>query len=74
MESYPKAINAVRYVGGTILIIGIALFLYGFFVSPYSYVTGVGIGTIMSAVFIFIMGIFLLATEEMVIKTQRAKK
>ncbi len=74
MESYPKAIHAVRYVGGTILIIGIAIFLYGFFVSSYSYATSVGIGTIMSAVFIFIMGMFLLATEEMLLKTQRAKK
>ena len=74
MESYSKGIHAVRYVGGTILTIGIALFLYGFFISPYSYMTGVGIGTIMGAVFVFIMGMFLLATEEMVLKTQRAKK
>lgn len=74
MESYSKVMNVVQLVGGTILIIGIAIFLYGFFVSEYNTLTGVGIGTIMGAVFIFIMGVFLVATEEMLIKSQRSKK
>ena len=54
-------LNATRYVGGTVLTIGIAIFLYGFFVSDYSTVTGIGIGTVMGAVFIFLMGCFLVA-------------
>ncbi|WP_342514409.1 hypothetical protein MKY34_06590 [Sporosarcina sp. FSL K6-1522] len=65
MDSAVKILNAVKYVGGTILTIGIAIFLYGFFISEYSTATGIGIGTIMGAVFIFMMGVFFVATEEM---------
>ena len=68
-----QILNATKYVGGTILTLGIAIFLYGFFVSGYGSVTGIGIGTIMGAVFIFVMGIFLVASEEMVTKI-RGKK
>lgn len=71
MDSYSKVMNVIQYVGGIILIIGIVIFLYGFFVSEFSTFTGVGIGTIMGAVFVFIMGVFLVATEEMLIKSQR---
>ncbi|GAA0413167.1 MAG: hypothetical protein ACQEWU_13105 [Bacillota bacterium] len=72
MEINEKMLNAVKYVGATVLFIGIALFAYGFFVSGYSVVTGIGIGTIMGAVFIFLMGIFFVATEEVIKK--RTKK
>ena len=65
MESKLKMLNAVKYVGVTILAIGISIFLYGFFVSDYSAITGIGIGTIMGAIFIFLMGVFFVATEEM---------
>ena len=37
-------------------------------------ITGVGIGTIMGAVFIFVMGIFLVASEEMVTKIRGSKR
>lgn len=60
-----KLLKATKYVGASILWIGIAIFLYGFFASDYSYITGIGIGTVMGAVFIFLMGVFLVATEEM---------
>lgn len=73
MESYTKVLNATKYVGGTILTIGIAIFLYGFFVSDYSSITGIGIGTIMGAVFIFLMGMFLAASEEMLLKIKSKK-
>jgi hypothetical protein len=73
VESYTKVLNATKYVGGTILAIGIAIFLYGFFVSDYSSITGIGIGTIMGAVFIFLMGMFLAASEEMLLKIQGKK-
>lgn len=74
MTSYSKMLNAVRYVGGTILTIGIAIFLYGFLVSDYSSVTGVGIGTIMGAIFIFLMGVFLVISEEMVTNTKKGSR
>ncbi len=71
MESKSKILNTVKNVGATVLTIGISIFLYGFFVSDYSAITGIGIGTIMSAVFIFLMGIFFVATEEMQEKTDK---
>lgn len=71
MDSKLKMLNAVKIVGFTVLTIGIAIFLYGFFVSDYSAITGVGIGTVMGAIFIFLMGIFFVATEEMQEKVKR---
>lgn len=65
MESKLKILNAVKVVGLTVLAIGISIFLYGFFVSDYSAITGIGIGTVMGAIFIFLMGVFFVATEEM---------
>jgi len=65
METKLKILNAVKIVGLIILAIGISIFLYGFFVSDYSAITGIGIGTVMGATFIFLMGVFFVATEEM---------
>ncbi|MGX4668037.1 hypothetical protein JNUCC74_02330 [Cerasibacillus sp. JNUCC 74] len=67
-----KMLRATKYVGAIILFAGITMFIYGFFVSDYSYITGIGIGTVMGAVFIFLMGIFFVATEEM--NDRRKKK
>ncbi|MCH1624304.1 hypothetical protein [Fredinandcohnia quinoae] len=71
MESKLKMINAVKYVGATVLIIGIVIFSLGFFDSGSSTLTPIGIGTIVGAVFIFLMGMFLVATEEMTEKSQK---
>lgn len=71
MDSKIKILNAVKYVGGTALIFGIVSFLFGFFVSDYSYFTGIGIGASIGAVFIFLMGVFFVVTEEM---TEKAYK
>jgi hypothetical protein len=68
MESKLKMLNAVKVVGFTLLVIGISIFLYGFFVSEYSTITGIGIGTVMGAIFIFLMGVFFVVTEEMLEK------
>lgn len=65
MESKLKMLKAVKIVGLTVLTLGISIFLYGFFVSDYSAITGIGIGTVMGAIFIFLMGVFFVATEEM---------
>ncbi|WNS73621.1 hypothetical protein RRV45_11885 [Bacillus sp. DTU_2020_1000418_1_SI_GHA_SEK_038] len=74
MDSKLKILNAAKSVGYTVLAIGIAIFLYGFFVSDYSIVTGIGIGTVMGAIFIFLIGVFFVATEEMNEKTDKGIK
>ena len=74
MESKRKLLNAVKYVGGSILIIGIIMFSLGFLENDYSILTSIGIGTVMGAVFIFLMGVFFVATEEMLDKTIKGVK
>jgi len=69
MTKHISMLNAVKLVGGTILAIGILLFAIGFFGNGYMNLTPIGIGTIMGAVFIFLMGVFFVATEEMLKKT-----
>ncbi|WP_342431728.1 hypothetical protein [Neobacillus sp. FSL H8-0543] len=69
MESNFTILNAVKYVGASILTIGMIIFSLGFFANGSSAMTGIGIGTIMGAVFIFLMGVFFVATEEMLEKS-----
>ncbi|MBM7717603.1 hypothetical protein MHB50_06170 [Siminovitchia sp. FSL H7-0308] len=71
MESAYKILNAVKYIGSTILLLGMGIFLYGFFVSDTSAMIGIGIGTVMGAIFIFLIGVFFVATEEMESKTDK---
>ncbi len=71
MESKLKMLNAVKIIGFTLLVVGISIFLYGFFVSDYSAITGIGIGTVMGAIFIFLMGVFFVVTEEMLEKVDQ---
>ena len=74
MESNMKMFHATKYVGATVLIIGIAIFLYGAFVSEYSTMIGIGIGTVMGAVFTFLIGMFLVVSEEMIANSRKCKK
>lgn len=74
MGSKLRILDAAKYVSYAVLTIGIAIFLYGFFVSDYSVVTGIGIGTVMGAIFIFLIGVFFVATEEMQEKTDKGIK
>jgi hydrogenase-4 membrane subunit HyfE len=67
-------LHATRYIAGALLTIGIAIFLYGVLVSEYNTATGIGIGTVMSAVFIFLIGLFLVASEEMIVNSRKYKK
>lgn len=71
MESKLKMLNAVKVVAFILLVVGISIFLYGFFVSDYSAITGIGIGTVMGAIFIFLMGVFFVVTEEMLEKADQ---
>ncbi|PLR95090.1 hypothetical protein [Bacillus sp. T33-2] len=73
-SSHGKFVNAVKVVGSIVLILGIAIFLFGYFVSEYSAPTGIGIGTIMGAVFIFLIGMFFAASEEMLEKRYKGVK
>ncbi|WP_249872075.1 hypothetical protein [Oceanobacillus saliphilus] len=74
MDVNVKLLKVTSYICATLLTIGSPLFLYGYFVNASSIVTGVGIGMVMGAVFIFIMGIFLVATEETIEKGKKRKK
>ncbi|MED4769710.1 hypothetical protein ACOSZF_21320 [Cytobacillus firmus] len=71
MESKIKILNALKFTSGSITIIGIVIFILGIFESGYSILTPIGVGTIVGAVFIFLMGMFLVASEEMVTKIGR---
>jgi hypothetical protein len=71
MINSAKLLRAVSILCGTLGTIGMILFLYGYFGSGYAALTGIGIGLTMGGVFIFIMGIFLVATEEVVEKNKR---
>lgn len=71
MESKLKMLNAVKVVAFILLVVGISIFLYGFFVTDYSAITGIGIGTVMGAIFIFLMGVFFVVTEEMLEKADQ---
>ncbi|GGA87299.1 hypothetical protein [Ornithinibacillus halotolerans] len=66
-----KLIRAVSILCSMLILIGTIFFLYGYFSMEYSVITGIGIGVIIGGVFIFIMGIFLVATEEIVDKNRR---
>jgi hypothetical protein len=65
MKSREKFLNAVTYVGLIVLTIGILAFIAGIFVTGYNILVPIGIGTSVGAVFIFLIGVFLVVTDEM---------
>jgi hypothetical protein len=69
MKSREKFLNAVTYVGLTVLTIGILAFIAGIFVIGYNILVPIGIGTSVGAVFIFLIGVFLVVTDEMLEKS-----
>ena len=71
MEAREKILKAVRYFGGTILALGILMFTIGLTVNGYNYLSSIGIGTVMGAIFIFLMGVFFVALEEMLEKQNK---
>ncbi|TDF92755.1 hypothetical protein [Paenibacillus piri] len=74
MKNNTQILHAVKIVGISLLTIGIVLFVLGFFGSNYSNLTAIGIGTISGAVLIFVMGMFFVATEEMLTKAGEGNK
>jgi len=73
MDPLLKILMVTRYVGAIILAIGIAIFIYGMIVNDFVVITGIGVGAVMGAVFIFLIGMFLVATEEMLNKNHNRK-
>ncbi|MBC5637423.1 hypothetical protein H8S33_11460 [Ornithinibacillus sp. BX22] len=71
MINSAKIVRAISILCGALITIGVISFLYGFFGSGYAWLTGIGLGVVMGGVFIFIMGIFLVATEEVVEKNKQ---
>jgi hypothetical protein len=69
MKGREKLLNAVTYVGLTVLTIGILTFIAGLIVNGFSVLVPVGIGTSVGAVFIFLIGVFLVVTDEMLEKS-----
>jgi hypothetical protein len=69
MKSREKFLNAVTYVGLTVLTIGILAFIAGIVVTGYNILVPIGIGTSVGAVFIFLIGVFLVVTDEMLEKS-----
>jgi hypothetical protein len=65
MTNQIKILNAVKLTGGMVFAIGIILFSLGFIGSGYTTLIPLGIGAIVGAVILFIMGIFFVATEEL---------
>ncbi|TLS38907.1 hypothetical protein [Pseudalkalibacillus caeni] len=71
MESRTNIVNATKFVGGSVLALGIIMFLTGFVVSGFDFLMSIGIGTVTGAVFIFLIGLFFAATEEMLEKSYK---
>jgi hypothetical protein len=69
LNNHTQILNAIKVIGVSLLAIGIIIFSLGFFGSHSSNLTPIGIGTISGAVLIFVMGLFFVATEEMLAKT-----
>ena len=69
MNPFLKMMNATRIFGAITLALGTAIFIYGMIISDYVLLTGIGVGTVMGAVFIFLIGMFLIVTEEMLNKS-----
>ncbi|RTR27166.1 hypothetical protein EKG37_19985 [Robertmurraya yapensis] len=71
MTSREKVLNLVKYIGLTLLISGSVMFLFGFIGSGFGILTPIGLGMIVGAVFIFLIGVFFVATEEMIDNTHK---
>lgn len=74
MATREKLLNFVKFVGLTLLIAGVIMFGIGFTGNGFNTLTPIGLGTIVGAVFIFLIGVFFVATEEMIDNTPKGIK
>lgn len=70
MNSRLKILKATKWFGGITLLTGMIIFIYGI-VRELIPVIGIGIGTVVGAVMFFLMGMFFIATEEMLENTKK---
>lgn len=73
MVSQTSVLKAVKNFCGFFLAIGTITFLVGAFGTASNVLIGVGIGAVMGAVFVFLMGVFFTVTQEMLNKTEQVK-
>ncbi|SIS47905.1 hypothetical protein [Salimicrobium flavidum] len=69
-----KTLNIVQYTGATLLILGILTFLVSVLGVGDRTLTMVGVGLVMGSVFIFMMGLFLVLSEELTLKFKKDDK
>ncbi|SDJ45289.1 hypothetical protein [Salimicrobium halophilum] len=69
-----KTLNAVQYTGATILIMGIVTFLLSVMGVGDRTLTMVSVGLVMGSVFIFMMGLFLVMSEELTLRFKKDKR
>jgi hypothetical protein len=65
MKSHGKILNLTKLISIFLFFIGALTLIYGV-VSNFGSVIGIGIGVEVGAIFIVLMGMFFVATEEMV--------
>ncbi|WP_071396487.1 hypothetical protein [Bacillus tuaregi] len=68
MNSRMKILQATKWAGAITLLVGMMTLMYGIVIG-FNNVIGIGIGTMVGAIFIFLMGMFFITTEEMVENT-----
>lgn len=64
-------LRAVKNIGITLLSVGIVLFCIGYFASVSTILTHIGVGAITGAGYIYIMGVFIVITEELTAKQHK---
>ncbi|MFC4560029.1 hypothetical protein ACFO3D_17855 [Virgibacillus kekensis] len=65
MNTRLKILHATKWAGSVTFITGMIILFYGL-TSGLMPVVGIGIGTVTGAVMVFLIGMFFIATEEMV--------
>jgi hypothetical protein len=73
MNSHGKIIGITKWIGLLLFFVGAITLLYGI-TSSYSSVIGIGIGVEVGAIFIVLLGMFFVATEEMVHSTIKGRE
>ena len=69
MRAREKLLNAVSFVGLTVLTMGVIAFILGVIVTDFKMLIPLGIGISVGAVFIFLIGVFLVVSDEMIEKS-----
>ncbi|NSL52170.1 hypothetical protein [Calidifontibacillus erzurumensis] len=76
MENHMKVLRLLKYISGSLVLIGMLFLLIPIFESDSNDVllNGIGIGFICASIFIFLIGIFFITTEEMLAKREEGVK